>query len=49
MLGVEADSLAPADLMNAILKAPAELLYVSGIGTYVKARGKQCRGRRQGQ
>jgi glutamate dehydrogenase len=40
MLGVEADSLAPAELMNAILKAPAELLYVGGIGTYVKARGE---------
>ncbi|MDP3854559.1 NAD-glutamate dehydrogenase [Phenylobacterium sp.] len=40
LLGVEADSLTPAELMNAILKAPAELLYVGGIGTYVKARGE---------
>ncbi|WP_371129897.1 NAD-glutamate dehydrogenase [Phenylobacterium sp.] len=38
LLGVEADSLTPAELMHAILKAPAELLYVGGIGTYVKAR-----------
>ncbi|MBP7702179.1 MAG: NAD-glutamate dehydrogenase [Phenylobacterium sp.] len=36
MLGVEADSLAPTELMTAILKAPAELLYLGGIGTYVK-------------
>ncbi|MBT9473731.1 MAG: NAD-glutamate dehydrogenase [Pseudomonadota bacterium] len=40
MLGIEADSLAPAELMTAILKAPAELLYVGGIGTYVKARSE---------
>jgi len=38
MLGVTADALAPSDLLNAILKAPAELLYLGGIGTYVKAR-----------
>ncbi|MFL5296236.1 MAG: NAD-glutamate dehydrogenase [Phenylobacterium sp.] len=38
MLGVTADALAPAELINAILKAQAELLYLGGIGTYVKAR-----------
>jgi glutamate dehydrogenase len=38
MLGVSADSLSPADLINAILKAPAELLYLGGIGTYVKGQ-----------
>ncbi|HEX2800461.1 MAG TPA: NAD-glutamate dehydrogenase domain-containing protein, partial [Phenylobacterium sp.] len=38
MLGVKAEALAPADLINAILKAPAELLYLGGIGTYIKAR-----------
>ena len=38
MLGVEADNLSPAELINAILKAPAELLYLGGIGTYVKAQ-----------
>ncbi|WP_374657304.1 NAD-glutamate dehydrogenase [Phenylobacterium sp.] len=37
MLGVEADALSPAELMTAILKSPAELLYLGGIGTYVKA------------
>ncbi|WP_411287177.1 NAD-glutamate dehydrogenase [Phenylobacterium sp.] len=38
MLGIEAEALAPAELINAILKTPAELLYLGGIGTYVKAR-----------
>ncbi|HZZ70103.1 MAG TPA: NAD-glutamate dehydrogenase [Phenylobacterium sp.] len=37
MLGVTADAMAPAELINAILKADAELLYLGGIGTYVKA------------
>jgi glutamate dehydrogenase len=40
MLGVTAEALAPAELINAILKAPAELLYLGGIGTYVKAKGE---------
>ena len=40
MLGVKADAMAPTDLINAILKAPAELLYLGGIGTYVKAQGE---------
>ncbi|HEX5262981.1 MAG TPA: NAD-glutamate dehydrogenase domain-containing protein, partial [Phenylobacterium sp.] len=40
MLGITADSLAPADLIHAILKAPAELLYLGGIGTYVKAKSE---------
>ncbi|HEY8573512.1 NAD-glutamate dehydrogenase [Phenylobacterium sp.] len=38
MLGVDATAMTPAELINAILKAPAELLYLGGIGTYVKAR-----------
>jgi glutamate dehydrogenase len=38
MLGVTAEALAPTELINAILKAQAELLYLGGIGTYVKAR-----------
>ncbi|KFN44645.1 NAD-glutamate dehydrogenase [Arenimonas oryziterrae] len=33
----DADQMAPADLMNAILKAPVDLLWNGGIGTYVKA------------
>ena len=38
------------DLINAILKSEAELLYLGGIGTYVKARARsQRRRRRQGQ
>jgi glutamate dehydrogenase len=36
-LGVEAASLAPSELVSAILKAPVDLLYNGGIGTYVKS------------
>lgn len=36
-LGIEADALTPADLVSAILKAPVDLLYNGGIGTYVKS------------
>jgi glutamate dehydrogenase len=32
----EGDQLSPAELMNAILKAPVDLLWNGGIGTYVK-------------
>ena len=35
MLGVSDDALAPTDLIRAILRADAELLYLGGIGTYV--------------
>ena len=40
MLYVQArhgDSMTPTELMNAILKAPVDLIYNGGIGTYVKA------------
>ncbi len=37
VLGVEAKSLAPGELVSAILKAPVDLLYNGGIGTYVKS------------
>jgi glutamate dehydrogenase len=37
LLNIEEDAVDPAVLMKAILKAPAELLYLGGIGTYVKA------------
>ncbi|HUA81121.1 MAG TPA: NAD-glutamate dehydrogenase domain-containing protein, partial [Dyella sp.] len=39
VLGLKADvqHLAPSDLMSAILKAPVDLLWNGGIGTYVKA------------
>jgi glutamate dehydrogenase len=36
-LDVDAPSLTPADLIRALLKAPVDLLYNGGIGTYVKA------------
>jgi glutamate dehydrogenase len=38
-LGIESDavSMSPMELMNAILKAPVDLLWNGGIGTYVKA------------
>ena len=36
-LGIEADRLAPNELVSAILKAPVDLLYNGGIGTYIKA------------
>jgi glutamate dehydrogenase len=37
MLGVTASDLSPADLINAILKMEADLLWLGGIGTYIKA------------
>jgi len=40
VLGIEAPSVTPADLMRAILTAPVDLLYFGGIGTYVKASGE---------
>ena len=36
-LGIAADALTPNDLVNAILRAPVDLLYNGGIGTYVKS------------
>ncbi len=37
VLGVKENELAPNDLIKAILKAPVDLLWNGGIGTYVKA------------
>lgn len=37
VLDVEGTSLTPVELIRAILKAPVDLLYNGGIGTYVKA------------
>ncbi len=34
---IEADNLAPNDLITALLKAPVDLIWNGGIGTYVKA------------
>lgn len=36
-LGIEASALTPAEVIQAILTAPVDLLYNGGIGTYVKA------------
>jgi glutamate dehydrogenase len=40
LLAVEAEEVGPAALINAVLKAPADLLWFGGIGTYVKARSE---------
>jgi len=40
VLAVTVDSMTPTELVNAILKAPVDLLYNGGIGTYVKAHGQ---------
>lgn len=37
LLDVSEDTLVPTELINAILKAPVDLLWNGGIGTYVKA------------
>ncbi|BDD93432.1 NAD-glutamate dehydrogenase [Pandoraea sp. NE5] len=37
LIGTEATEMAPNDLLRALLKAPVDLLYNGGIGTYVKA------------
>ncbi len=36
-LGIEAATIDPASLISAILKAPVDLLWFGGIGTYIKA------------
>ncbi|HEY4069985.1 MAG TPA: NAD-glutamate dehydrogenase domain-containing protein [Sphingomicrobium sp.] len=36
-LGIDAKDIEPAALINAILKAPIDLLWFGGIGTYIKA------------
>jgi glutamate dehydrogenase len=36
-LAIEADELSPAELIQAILRAPVDMLFNGGIGTYVKA------------
>jgi glutamate dehydrogenase len=41
LLNINADQLAPNDLIRAILKAPVDLLWNGGIGTYVKAKSEQ--------
>ncbi|WP_375287586.1 NAD-glutamate dehydrogenase [Sphingomonas sp.] len=39
-LGIDAEELEPAALISAILKAPVDLIWFGGIGTYVKARAE---------
>ncbi|MGH6913059.1 MAG: NAD-glutamate dehydrogenase domain-containing protein, partial [Geminicoccales bacterium] len=36
--GIDRDSLTPAELIKAMLKAPVDLIWFGGIGTYVKSR-----------
>ena len=36
-LGIDAESLAPAEVIRELLRAPVDLLFNGGIGTYVKA------------
>jgi len=40
MLGVDASSLQPDELIKAILRMPVDLLWNGGIGTYVKSSGE---------
>jgi glutamate dehydrogenase len=37
LLDVQSDTLTPTDLIQAILKAPVDLLWLGGIGSYIKA------------
>ncbi|TMH60726.1 MAG: NAD-glutamate dehydrogenase [Betaproteobacteria bacterium] len=39
-LSITVDAMTPTELVNAILKAPVDLVYNGGIGTYVKATGE---------
>ncbi|OAN49260.1 NAD-glutamate dehydrogenase [Paramagnetospirillum marisnigri] len=38
--GIDADTLPPNELIRLLLKAPVDLLFLGGIGTYVKASGE---------
>jgi glutamate dehydrogenase len=40
VLDIEDQALSPPDLIRAVLKAPADLLWFGGIGTYVKAKSE---------
>jgi glutamate dehydrogenase len=40
LLGIAAEAANPQQVMNAILKMPADLLWFGGIGTYVRASGE---------
>ena len=47
MLAIEAESVTPDELMTAILKAPVDLFWNGGIGTYVKAASARRRPKRR--
>jgi glutamate dehydrogenase len=40
LLGLDAEEIAPTDLITAILKAPVDLIWFGGIGTYIRARSE---------
>lgn len=40
VLGLDAPHASPAEVMSAILKAPVDLMWFGGIGTYVRASGE---------
>jgi glutamate dehydrogenase len=40
LLGIEGEEIAPAALITSILKAPVDLLWFGGIGTYIKGRSQ---------
>jgi glutamate dehydrogenase len=40
LLGLEGEEAAPADLITAILKAPVDLVWFGGIGTYIRAKSE---------
>ncbi|WP_342361093.1 NAD-glutamate dehydrogenase [Terrarubrum flagellatum] len=40
-LGIDRATMTPAELMNAILRAPADLLWFGGIGTYIRATNER--------
>ena len=39
-IGLDKTTASPVEIMNAILKAPADLMWFGGIGTYVRASGE---------
>ena len=49
MLDVEAESMTPTELINAMLKAEVDLLWNGGIGTYVKASSRATPGSATGR
>ncbi|MCZ6855360.1 MAG: NAD-glutamate dehydrogenase, partial [Gammaproteobacteria bacterium] len=40
VFGIDAERLSPDELIHALLKAPVQLIWNGGIGTYVKAQGE---------